>query len=163
MAGFPVTINGNTYTQEQFDGYNYVANFPAIIADIATVSGNIDGDLSQVMAALAQAQVLYAAMQSTPLGVVAQTGSSGLSKAMHQQKLVVVSGSGAVNVAWGDTGEGFFALVANRKALPLPVSVTSATLIHPDGHTRIRTNGMAALVGFAGAPNQIQLIGQTEP
>ena len=38
---FPVTINGNTYAASDFEGYSYITNFPAIIADVATEATNV--------------------------------------------------------------------------------------------------------------------------
>lgn len=38
---FPVTINGNTYNESDFIGYNHLTNFPAIVQDVATVAGEV--------------------------------------------------------------------------------------------------------------------------
>lgn len=39
--GWPVTINGNTYTEANFSPYGYVTAFPAILGDLATVAAGI--------------------------------------------------------------------------------------------------------------------------
>jgi len=38
---FPVTINGNTYTEAMFEGYNYIENLPDLIDDVATVAAQV--------------------------------------------------------------------------------------------------------------------------
>lgn len=38
---FPVTINGNTYTEAMFIGYEHLINFPNIIEDVATVAEEV--------------------------------------------------------------------------------------------------------------------------
>jgi len=38
---FPVTINGNTYTAAEFLNYGHLTEFPAIIADVATVGTQV--------------------------------------------------------------------------------------------------------------------------
>src|SRR5688500_739580 len=38
---FPVTINGNTYTEAMFSPLGYVTAFPAILNDLATVASGI--------------------------------------------------------------------------------------------------------------------------
>lgn len=40
-SGFPVTINGITYTSAMFSSYGYVTNFPAILNDLAAVAAGI--------------------------------------------------------------------------------------------------------------------------
>lgn len=39
---WPVTINGNTYTEAMFKPRGYVVNFPAILSDLATVAAGIE-------------------------------------------------------------------------------------------------------------------------
>jgi hypothetical protein len=38
---FPVTINGNTYTQAMFDDFGYITAFPNIFSDLAAVASGI--------------------------------------------------------------------------------------------------------------------------
>ena len=41
---FPVTINGNTYAASDFEGYDYLVNFPAIISDIAAEAATVEAN-----------------------------------------------------------------------------------------------------------------------
>ncbi|WP_342152307.1 hypothetical protein [Methylorubrum sp. SB2] len=52
-ATWPVTVNGNTYTLADFDGFAYVQNFPAIISDINVVALQAAADRAAIQAALA--------------------------------------------------------------------------------------------------------------
>jgi hypothetical protein len=46
---WPVTINGNTYTEAMFVPYGYVTNFPAILSDLATVADGIASSASGIV------------------------------------------------------------------------------------------------------------------
>lgn len=51
-ATWPITINSNTYTLADFDGFSYVQNFPAIISDINVVALQAAADRAAILAAL---------------------------------------------------------------------------------------------------------------
>ncbi|EHM00523.1 hypothetical protein HMPREF9946_02563 [Acetobacteraceae bacterium AT-5844] len=150
-----LTINGRTYTEDDFQPFAYVKNFPEIVRDIGAVAQAI---------ATTQAQVdsLYGSLLSQTYPVVAVTGPVSLNLATHNGRILLVSGSGSISVPWSETGPGFSCLILNTRTTALPITPSGTTLRHPDGHSRIRVDGMAALVGTDGAPGRLQLIGQTE-
>ena len=66
---YPITINGKTYTQADFEPYAYADTFPSITQDIADVAGSVVG-------AVGTAQQLAAVMQAGPVANVQRRGRS---------------------------------------------------------------------------------------
>ncbi|MBC9177845.1 hypothetical protein [Pseudoroseomonas ludipueritiae] len=152
---FPVTVNGRTWTQEDFNPWAYANNFPDLIRDTAEVGGRADIARQQV-------EAIYAALLSQTYPVVAVTGPLSLSHAAHNGRILQVSGDGAIVAPWPALGAGFSCLILNLRPLALPITASGTELRHPDGHNKVRVNGMAALIGIDAGPAQLQLLGQTE-
>lgn len=152
---FPVTINGRTWSQEDFNPWRYAENFPELIRDVADVS-------AQTEITRGRAETLYAALLSQTYPVVAVTGAVTLNMASHNGTILQVSGEGSISATWSALGAGFSCLILNLRTLPLPLSVSGTSLRHPDGHTKVRVSGLAALIGTEAAPAALQLLGQTE-
>lgn len=152
---WPLTINGHTWTEQHFQPWAYATNLPDLLRDVADVAGATE-------AARVQAASLYAALLSQTYPVVAVTSAVSLSMAAHNGRILQVSGAGSILAPWNTTGAGFSCLVLNLTATALPINASGTTLRHPDGHGRIRVDGLAALLGTDGAPGRLQLVGQTE-
>ncbi len=150
-----LTINGRTYTEDDFQPFAYVQKFPEIVRDIGAVAHAIATTQSQVDA-------LYGALLSQTYPVVAVTSPVSLNLAAHNGRILLVSGNGSLSAPWSETGPGFSCLILNARTTALSIAPSGTTLRHPDGHSRIRVDGLAALVGTDGPPGRLQFIGQTE-
>lgn len=152
---WPVTINGRTYTEEDFQPFKYPQNFPEALRDVSDVA-------LAIAATKISVDTLYAALLAQTFGQVPVTGTAVLSLIAHNGRILQVSGAGSITALWADTGAGFSCLIANQRATSLSITASGAALQHPDGHSRVRVGGMAALVAVGGSAPVFQLVGQTE-
>ncbi len=86
------------------------------------------------------------------LPVVAAAGTTALTAAAHNGRLVSANAGATLSIDWAATGDGFSCLVVNRTGADLAVSMTgfSGTApTNPDGLTRIRAGGLATLLAFS--------------
>lgn len=94
---YPFTINGNTYTEADFAGYNYLTAFPEVAQDIADVAVQVAAD---AVTASTQGQSLIASSTtSTTIGTGAKsfTTQSGKQFVVGQWLLIVRQ---AVSTTW---------------------------------------------------------------
>jgi hypothetical protein len=87
-----------------------------------------------------------------PLPVIAASAATALTQAAHNGRLISANGGTTLSIDWAATGDGFSCLVVNRTGADLAFTMTgftAATPTNPDGHTRIRNNGLATLLAFS--------------
>jgi hypothetical protein len=80
---------------------------------------------------------------------LAITTATALTHAAHNARLVIVRPGGSLSATWANTGDGFSCLVLNLSGADLPVTLSGFNpnpIQNPDGHARIRANGLASLL-----------------
>lgn len=80
---------------------------------------------------------------------LAITAATALTHAAHNARLVIVRPGGSLSATWSDTGDGFSCLVLNLSGADLPLTLSGFSpnsVQNPDGHTRVRSGGLASLL-----------------
>lgn len=160
---WPVTIDGTTFTEANFSPYAYATYFPLLAQAMANAAGSTAAGLAGAQSAAATAQSISDGLTNARLiGATVSTAAVAITYALHQGKVVQITSVGTPAVAWADTGDGFFCILANTRTADVQIAVTGLTLTHPDGHTRVRAGGTASIiVRDDGVTRRLMLSGQT--
>lgn len=133
--GFPVTVNGNTYTEAMFLDYGYQTALPDMIADTATVAGDADTDATAA-AASAGAAATSASNASTSASNAATSASNAATSETNAQ--TYANAYGAVFVATSTTSntigtgsKSFTVVEATQRAFAVGQSIRVARTSAP--------------------------------
>lgn len=91
---FPVTINGNTYSEAQFLNRGYTTALPAIIADVATVAGEVETDSDTASASASTAITAKNEAEAARDAAIAAAAGAGVTDGDKGD--IVVSSAGTV-------------------------------------------------------------------